>query len=146
MNLNKKTRIKNIINHLRENSRISHTNIAKKEGVVTSRIHFLSKVVEKEYIQKYVTLLNYEKIQHPFRTISIIKQKPNQEKQVNTLQRFPQINTLQVLNNESIMLESIHKTLTEQEQFIEDIEEQGTILFSQHNIIEVLAQEQWRIK
>jgi len=143
MGLSTKQRTKNILNHLRENGRASQTKIARQEGIVTSRVHLLHKALEKKYITRYVTFLHYEAIGHPFRSICILKQ--NKAFSNKTLSKAHSINNIKLLNQKNMLIESVHKSLAEQEEFLEELKEKGQEIQSQHNIITILAQEKIRI-
>ncbi len=114
-----------ILSSLRQNARISLTNMSKKTKIPISTIFDRLKTHEKSIIKKHTSLIDFEKL--GFNTRANICFKVDKEKRGafrEYLVRHQNINSVFKINNGyDFLVEAIFKHIKDMENFLEAIEE-----------------------
>ena len=119
-----------ILSLLRENSRISLTEVAKKTHVPVSTLHEMVKSNFKGSITKKTILLDFDKVGFPARANLLLKVKKEQrEKMKSYLRANPHTNTIySVSNGFDFSAEFVFRDFKEMELFFEEMDEKFDII------------------
>ena len=119
-----------IIAHLRQDARMSLTNMSKKTNIPISTIFDRLKLHEGNVIKKHVSLLDFNKLGYMTRANIVLKvDRAKRDELREHLLKNPQINSVyKVNNNYDFMIEGIFKHLKEMEEFMEKLEDRFKIL------------------
>lgn len=125
--LNKKDLM--VLSCLRQNGRMTLTNLSKKTTVPISTIFDRLKNNHYGTIKKHVALINYSKLGFHTKAYLMIKiNKKDKEQIKNYLKCYPYINTLHKINNGyDYLAECIFKNINDLEYFLDNLEDKFSI-------------------
>lgn len=130
-----------LMSYLRQNSRMSLTNLSKKTGIPISSIFDKLKRRYGNVIMRHVSLLDFEQLGFSIKVHMLIKVS-NKDKDVcrETLEKLFNINNLYKVNNGyDFLFEALFRNLRELQQFNDALEKKFTIKKQQaHFIIDEL--------
>lgn len=119
-----------ILSLLRENARISLTEVAKKTHVPVSTLHEMVKNNFKGSITKKTILLNFDKVGFPARANLLLKVNKDQKEEIKDyLKANPHTNTMHsVSNGFDFSAEFVFRDFKEMEIFFEELDEKFDII------------------
>lgn len=131
--------------HLRQNCRITLTELSKKVGVpISTLFDKLQENLQKKVITKHAALFDFQKIGYPARATMLLR-VDNTEKQkiADYLQKHANINSVYKINNGyDFLLECIFQDISELEQFSDNLETKFHIKVKEtHYIVEDIKRE-----
>ncbi|MBD3319252.1 winged helix-turn-helix transcriptional regulator [Candidatus Woesearchaeota archaeon] len=133
-----------LMSYLRQNSRMSLTNLSKKTGIPISSIFDRLKKANGTLIQKHVSLLDFGKLGFSVKVSILLKVgKQEKEKVKDALVKFFNVNSLCKVNNGyDFLVEAIFHDLKELEDFFDALDKKFTIRKREvYYIIEDLKKE-----
>ena len=118
-----------ILSNLRQNARVSLTNMSKKIHMPVSTIFEKIKKHEKTFIKKHTTLIDFSKIGYTARAqITLKVDKRSKEEISRYLLHHPSINSVyKITNGYDFLLEGIFSNMLGIEEFIETLEDKFKI-------------------
>jgi len=118
-----------ILSELRNNSRISLTNLSKRTLIPISTIFDKLRSYEDNFISKHTTLLNFTKMGYSARASIMISIDSHQKEEAKDFLRIcPNINSVyKVTNGYDFMVEGIFIDIREMEEFFEKLESRFSI-------------------
>jgi len=139
--LSKKEKI--ILKHLRNNARKSISQIAKEEKVPFLELVEAFINVDSRIIKKYTTLLDFEKIGYPIRSIFIL----NGDKEVlnGFLTTHPNINNVSRLSDNGFYAEAAFRSMKEYYEFNSVLDKLNLKRKVSHPIIKEIKREEFQI-
>lgn len=140
--MNKKQKESLIISYLRNNARMSLTDLSKKTGIPVSTLFDKLKQFEESYSLKYISLLDFQNIGYNVRAIALINAKEKKHELMKKLSISFCCNTLLKINNGwDFLAELIFKSMNEAEGFLEKLEEEYGIHYQLFYTIEKIQEE-----
>ncbi len=130
--------------HLRQDSRQTLTKISRKTNMPISTLYDKLKQLEKKFIQKHTSLVDFTKFGFNFRIKLILAVNKEQRKQLKAfLKEHASVNNLFKINNGyDFLVEAVFKNVNDQEDFLELIDEKFDIHEKQmFHVIEDLKRE-----
>lgn len=118
-----------LMTYLRQNSRMSLTNLSKKTGIPISSIFDKLKNKYGSIIQKHVALIDFERLGFAVRVSVLLKVgKSKKEEAKNFLEKFFNVNSLFKINNGyDFLFEAVFHNLRELEDFFDAIENKFSV-------------------
>lgn len=111
-----------IVQELRKNARKSLTDVSKDVSIPSSSLFKMVKRLENgKVIQKYSTLIDYNKLGYHTRVCLNVRVK-EKEKFKEFMMRNPRVNSLLRISGNSFFAELIFKNMLELEDFLENLE------------------------
>ncbi|MCG2718649.1 MAG: Lrp/AsnC family transcriptional regulator [Nanoarchaeota archaeon] len=111
-----------VLDELRKNARKSLTNISNNTRIPLSTVFKKVVKLEKNLINKYVSLIDFNKIGSGIRIHLVIKSKDRKDLH-DFLIEHPNVNSLyRISQNFDFLVETIFPNMLEFENFMEDIE------------------------
>ncbi len=109
---------------LRENARISLTELSKKLKIPISTLYERIKQNEKSLIKRYTAIVDFSQMGYPVKVELLLKVKNLQKERLkNFLMGCGQVNKLQKLNNNyDFIIEGFFKSIIEVDHFVESLE------------------------
>ncbi len=138
-----------ILSHLRNNARKKVTEIARNLGIPVTTIYDKLKAQEKKFIQKHVTLVDFQKIGLNAKAqIAIKVNRDSKDALQKFLMQHPNVNSLHKVNfGSDFLAEVIFKNIGDVENFAYSIEKNYPIEQIQiFNITEELKKEDFLSK
>ncbi|MBD3209275.1 winged helix-turn-helix transcriptional regulator [Candidatus Woesearchaeota archaeon] len=135
----------NIINHLRNNSRTTLARMARKERVSISTIYTHVKQLEDTIIDKHTSIPDYARLGYPFRT-EFYCDHEHPKTIATTLRQHQNANTISLLDDNKISIDTIFATLQEKERFKEQLEERGCTNIQAHDVLAPVLIEGWNMQ
>lgn len=132
-----------VLRYLRENSRMTLAAMARKEGVAISTIFDHVRKLERDVIDRHVTLMDYPSLGYPFRTFFYCQPKDTTSL-LRTLKEHGNSNNVFRLSNDRIGAEMIFASLQEEEAVNELLEEACKDV-QRHRTIEPVLHEGWTL-
>ncbi|MBL7100769.1 MAG: Lrp/AsnC family transcriptional regulator [Nanoarchaeota archaeon] len=134
-----------LIRELRKNSRQSLTKIGENISAPLTSLCKIARKLEKEkVIQKYATLLDYNKLGY-FIRVQLSVQVEEREKFREFMMGHSNVNSLSRVANNSFFAELIFKYMLELENFLESLAEFNVKNKKVFYIIEELKQEEYNL-
>ena len=132
-----------IIAWLRQNARISLTDMSKKTHIPISTIFDKLKTFSGTFIEKHTSLINYPAIGYNTRAHILLKVRKNHKEELRDfLLRHQNVNSVYKINNGyDFIIEVIFKQMNEIEEFKESIEEKFDVKQEIHYIISDVKRE-----
>ena len=133
-----------IMSYLRQNARMSLTNMSKKTHVPISTIYDRIKLYQESIIQQYSALLDFTQLGFNTKANVLLKStKTNKAALLSYLDKHPHVNSLYKVNNGyDLLAQCIFPHIRDLEEFIELVEEKFDILKKQmHYLITDVKQE-----
>jgi len=110
-----------IIKRLRTNSRMQLTGMGRDLNIPTSTIFKITKNLEKNIIKRYVSLIDFDKLNYCFRIFLISNSKKKKEFE-SFLIKHPRVNNIYKISGKyDFISEIILKNRKEMESFLEEI-------------------------
>lgn len=132
---------KELLKHLRINSRKSFAKLSKETGIPLSTLFKTLKKLESEWITKHTSLLDFSKTGHNVKAHLIISSNNKHELKEHLLQS-PNVNSLSSLINEhDFYAECIFKDLKEMSEFKENLDAYDITHLEHNFIIEDIKRE-----
>ena len=119
-----------ILTHLRQNARISLTEISKKTGIPVSSLAVkIKKMEDEKVIRKYATLLDLKKLGYDtFAHIALKVHREDREELLKFVDNHPEINSAyEIDSGYDFLIETVHKSQTELKRFVELLTEKFEI-------------------
>jgi len=117
--LNKKE--KGIIKKLRINSRTQLTKIGRELNIPTSTVFKITKDLERDIIQKYISLIDFDKLNYYFR-IFLVSNSTKKKEFESFLVKDSRVNNIyKISGSYDLISEIILKNRKEMESFLEEI-------------------------
>jgi len=138
-----------ILSNLRENARISLTDISKKTSIPISTIFDKLRVHEGNLIIKHTTLVDFNKLGYNTKAwIALKTVKGSRENLKHFLSEHKKVNNIYLVNNKyDFLIEVICSNIKELRDFFEELEEKFEITEKQeHIIIEDIKREKFLVK
>lgn len=138
-----------ILSHLRKDSRMALTEMSKITKIPVSTIFDKIKQQETEIIQKYTSIIDFEKLGYNSKTMMIIRVSYDMRMLLKEfLETQDNINNFYIINSGyDFMIETIFRNQKETENFIEELQRNFEILeLLRYNIIEGVNRENFLTK
>jgi DNA-binding Lrp family transcriptional regulator len=130
-----------IIRHIRADSRVSLADISRKTKIPISTVFDKLSKFQNRFIEKNVTLLNFQELGYAIKVNYVIKCK-DRDKLKDFLMQKNSVNNLYRINNGSdFFFEAIFRDMNEMEEFTEKLEEFGIERKDKFHVIEELKRE-----
>lgn len=140
-----KEKEKILLKHLRKDSRKSLSKISKETGISVSTLFYMLKRLEKRYIKKHVSLIDFSKLGYGFSASFFISTK-DKAKVKEFLKRSKNVNTMSTtVNGADFYVECLFKDLKDNENFKESLRSTGVISVQEHMIVENIKKEEFSI-
>ncbi|MBI2548861.1 Lrp/AsnC family transcriptional regulator [Candidatus Woesearchaeota archaeon] len=139
------TNEKILLHYLRNNARISLTEISKRSGIPLSTVFHTLKRLEKKVIARHVSLLDREQLGYPLQVYFLVA---SEEKKalITFLVHHPAINTVvRLLQDYDVMAEAYFKNMKELMSFREQLQNFGITHHEEIPIIEELQKESFSV-
>ncbi len=131
-----------IISNLRRNARKNITHIARETNIPVTTIYDRLKKIEKEYILKNLSLLDFDKLGYTFRSNVIVKIGDNKNELIKYLYEHKNVNSLYLLNfGSKLMLETVFRNINEFDEFVLKLNEFNVEMLNVSHISEELKKE-----
>jgi len=135
-----------LISFLRQNSRVSLTNLSRKTKIPVSTLFDRLRAHEKGLIRKHTSIVNFDQLGFQARA-SILVQIDREEKHefIDFMLKHPNINSAYKINNGfDYQIETIFRDLNELETFMDQMEDRFAITEKKvYYIIDELKKEQF---
>jgi len=133
-----------ILAHLRNDARITLTNLSKKTNIPISTIYDRLKAQEEGFIQKHTTLIDFSKLGYNTRANITIKVDREQREAIKEyLLKHQNVNSVYKINSGyDFLIETVFKNIKDLEDFMETLDQKFKIVDSQtHYIINDIKRE-----
>jgi DNA-binding Lrp family transcriptional regulator len=132
-----------ILNELRKNSRSNLKKINENTNISIPTIKTKTKKLENKFIEKYVSLLKFEKLGYCFKVHYLLKCENYLE-----LINEKNINNVSLIknNNSNIYIECLFNSLKEKKYFEDVIIKKKAKIINEHFILDELKKEEFNIK
>ncbi|MCF7861012.1 Lrp/AsnC family transcriptional regulator [Candidatus Woesearchaeota archaeon] len=109
-----------ILSHLRNNARITLTELGKKTNYPISTIHDRIKQIESAYVRKYTSLIDFNKLGYNTRVQLFLKTTPENRKELMSHLLYHQnVNTVLMVNDEyDFIVDGFFKNKKDFNQFV----------------------------
>ena len=135
-----------ILHHLRRNARVALTDVAAEIGVPSSTVYDRVRKVEKEWIKKHTSLLDFGKLGYPARMMMALKITPSQtQSALDYLKAHPNVNSIYRINHGfDYLVELVFPSLASMHDFIADFNAKHTIITQQvYTIVDDIKREEF---
>jgi len=130
-----------ILDELRKNSRTSIATISSKLGIPATTILMKMKKLEKAVIEKYTSIVNFQKLGMYVRVNFAIKARYKDKLEKHIIEH-PNVNSVCTLSGEyDYYFETVFPDMASLYNFIESLDEYGLFKIDEHHIIEDLQRE-----
>ena len=118
-----------ILSYLRQNARITLTNLSKKTRIPISTLFDKLKLHEKRFIIKHTSLFDFGKLGYNTKANVVLRvDKKQRDALKEYLSRSQHVNSVyRITNGYDFLVEGVFRSIKEQEEFIEKIEERFDI-------------------
>jgi Lrp/AsnC family transcriptional regulator, leucine-responsive regulatory protein len=133
-----------ILAHLRNDARITLTNLSKKTNIPISTIYDRLKMQEEGFIQKHTTLIDFAKLGYNTRANITLKVDREQREAIKEyLIKHQNVNSVYKINSGyDFLIETVFKNIKDLEDFMEILDQKFKITDSQtHYIINDIKRE-----
>ena len=122
-----------ILAHLRNDARITLTELSKKTNIPVSTIYDRLKSQEDSFISKHTTLIDFTKLGYNTRANITLKVDRDQRELIKEfLMKHQNINSVYKINNGfDFLIEAIFKNIKDLEEFMENLDQRFKIADSQ---------------
>ncbi len=113
-----------ILSHLRQNARMSVTQLSKKTHIPPSTVYDKIKDFKNNEVKRHAAFLDFEKLGYQIAAFLLIEIKKEQREEAQQhLMKHANVNTLFKINNHfDFFVETIFRTIHELEEFKEEFE------------------------
>jgi DNA-binding Lrp family transcriptional regulator len=108
-----------ILSCLRKDAKMTLTELSQITKTPPNLISGIIKNLEKKYIKKHTSIMNFSKIGYNLVVMYFIKHTSS--KLLSFLSDHKSVNSLSILENNYLRVETIFKNLKERQKFVEDI-------------------------
>jgi len=113
-----------ILSNLRMNARETLANISKNTGMPISTVYDKIKRFEKDIVQKYTLLVNFNKIGYEVRVNFLLKADKQKKNELREhLKDNPKVNSVVAINNGyDFLIDAVFRNMLELQEFNEELE------------------------
>ena len=134
-----------IISELRKNSSKNIVDVANSTGIPLSTLYDRLNAVQKKYVKRNSSLVDFRKLGYPFASFTTIKVDETSRKEVaDHLNGCKNINSIYKLNfGSKYMIETVFRNLTEYEQFLQKLKALNAEIIMVNHINEEITKERF---
>lgn len=133
-----------IITALRKNSRSTLVEIGSQSGIPVSTVFDRIRRIEKAYLTRHTSLLDFSSLRHFFRVAYIFRHEMGQERMNSFLKQSGCVNTAaRISPGMKYMAECVFRNMAEMQNFAEMLREIGATEIAENHLVEDIKREEF---